>query len=203
MKDIQKDPIQPGQIPAPQNNDNGAKIVVIVLAVVFGLPLLFVIVILTFITLNFDKFTEWLDKHIDKYETSAYLKEASVSASKIYDAATGRNVQVSRDDCYNVVALLNDVHGDDSGAAELLDSVCEDDEMLVAGKEDGRKQSVFFEKDNACLELVFKDNFSMYYSHSYKTSLYGGCDDVETKTVPLLEGDNEINKPLKEIIQES
>ena len=95
-----KGPVTPDQAPtAPgaKKDNTGLKVVVIVLVVLFGMPLLFMIIAMIFISANFDKFAEWVDSHMDNsYSIST---EQRLSLANIEQAVTNeqaRQVGVSR-----------------------------------------------------------------------------------------------------------
>jgi hypothetical protein len=185
MSDIQKGPIQPGQATMPQKDNTGLKVVAIVLGVVFGLPLLFAIVVLIFISANFDKFTAWIDSHIDDWSYYEDISRADVadSARQIYSAAGNENVTVWRDDCYNVSAVLRG----SNNASRMMSDICNDDEIKIAAgdiarKDDDDKRSIYFEKDELCLEFIFEDDFWHYESYNYTSK--NGCGR-EMTTVKL------------------
>lgn len=180
MSNIQKDPIQPGQAPMPQHDNTGLKVVVIVLIVIFGLPLILVIAAFIFISVNFDKFTEWVDGHIDEWSSGSSLSSEVVkSASHFYDAAQGKDVKVSKNDCWNIKALF----GNNNSSAWLMSDVCNDDEVQVGSKDNDGNKSIFFSSDNACLEIIFNSDFTKNYSYNYNS--FNKVCNAEMKTVKL------------------
>lgn len=179
MSDIQKDPIQPGQAPMPQKDNTGLKVVLIVLFVIFGFPLIMIIIAFLFITLNFDKFTEWIDRHTDEYDSSYYSAtdaEVMASAKKFYDAASGENVKVSDEDCRNIRSIF----GEDNSSSLLMSSICITDKTEVGAKDNGDSKSLFF-SNYACLEVIFDKDFTKYISYNYN-GFVDSCD-VEKKEI--------------------
>jgi len=178
MKDIQKDPIQTQQAAMPQQDNSGLKVVVIILIVLFGFPLLFIVAAFVFISANFDKIADWVDNHVDEWGSSSLNSEISRSASTIYDAASGKNVNVTRDDCRNVKSLF----GDNNSSAWLLGEVCDANEMKVAARDnDGKNKSIFFSNDNGCLEVIFQNDFTKNFAYNHN-SFINTCD-IDMKTI--------------------
>ena len=186
MKDIQKDPIQAQQAAMPQHDNTALKIVVIVLIVVFGLPLILIIAAFVFISANFDKFTEWVDDHIDEWGDGSSLSSGvAKSASHFYDAVQGKNVKVSKDDCWNIKTLF----GNNNSSAWLMSDVCNDEEIQVGSKEKDGNKSIFFNSDNACLEVIFNSDFTKNYSYNYNS--FNNVCNAEMKTIKLEDIDDD------------
>lgn len=176
----------------PQSDNTGLKVVVIVLIVIFGLPLLLVATVIILVFNNFDKITDWLDDHIDEWNSgSSISSEVAKSASRFYDAAQGKNVKVSNDDCWNIKALF----GTNNSSAGLLNDVCKDDDSAQVGarEHDGSK-SIYFTNGEACLEIVFNTDFTKNYSYNYN-SFTNTCN-AEMKTIVFEDYDDEDEEDL-------
>lgn len=168
-----KDSAQAEQAAAPQKDNTAFKIVAIVLIVLFGFPLIMAIAALIFISANFDRISAWVDSHIDDWENYAYVQsEARSSAKNLYDAASGKDVKISHADCRHIKDAL---YGNGTDASRMLTNLCGDDEIKVAAEDNGKKDSIFFEKDGVCLELVFKKDFEYLHSYNYD-SWSDGCN---------------------------
>ncbi len=163
MSDLQKAPIQPGQATMPQRDNTGLKIVLVVVLIIFGFPVILTIAGLIFISANFDKVTAWLDSHIDDWSYySVSDDEVTSSARAFYSATSGQKVTIFHDDCWNIRSVLG---SGSNSATWLLHDVCEASEIKAASK----GSSLYFAKGDACLELVFDNEFRHYKSYNYNS----------------------------------
>jgi hypothetical protein len=150
---------------------------VIVLVVLFGMPLLFMIVAMIFISANFDKFTEWVDSHMD--DSYSISTEQRLSLANIEQAVTNeqaRQVGVSRDDCYNLIAISDKIgHKIDS-------SVCSEDEISVSAEEGSdHEKTISIDVDGTCNSFTFNSTYN--YVKSYRSN--GGISCKDTVKVKL------------------
>ena len=165
--------------------------------------------ILIFISANFDKFTAWIDSHIDDWSYYENISRADVadSARQIYSAAGNGEITVWRDDCYNAYSVLRG----NNNASRMMSDLCNDDEIKIAAgditrKDDDDTRSIYFEKDEACLELIFADNFWSYKSYNYTSK--GGCGREMTTIkleddIDIYEDDGDDLEEVEDTIQRS
>ena len=181
-----------------QNGDSTAvKIVLIVCAVIFGFPLLIAIAAFIFISVNFDRITDWVDRHIDEYENySVTSPETVASLMGINDAANGvEGVKVSHSDCRNVKNLIGKTHAE---AYNFMADVCSEDSMNVSSKALENDIILYFQKDSACLELTFRNNFLKYKSFEFDDDAKSCGDSIRE-----VKFDDSAEEMVEEKVQES
>ncbi|MCQ2571297.1 MAG: hypothetical protein MJ154_03585 [Candidatus Saccharibacteria bacterium] len=158
MNDIQKDPIKAGQ-PAPHKDNSGLKVLAIVLAIIFGLPIVLLIILLIFISVNFDKFTEWADEHLSSFLESAYVLDVEQrdSVENVYNAISDskEDKTITKSECQNIRDIARKANLDFMTA-----SYCDSQEILAGSEEsNGTKSLYFWDDSGVCGALDFRNDF--------------------------------------------
>ena len=206
MKDIQNEPVRATMT---QQKDNSAvKVILIIFAVIFGLPLLFAILVFVFISTNFDKITAWVDSHADDINyINAPSENVSASARKIYNAIDDDTITIYKNDCLNISSVLSD--SDDSYST--MRKICNDGKMKVARLKNSETSNLFVSKDNICIEISFSGFYDDFLRYRYSKSDNGcgidGAREIKIEANKAKRDREEvlkdINSSVDELIEES
>lgn len=200
-KDYMKEPATPEQAPqVGAKKSSAVPAVVIVLIVVFvGLPILLAIAGIIFVSVNFDKITDWVDAHVEEdypRYSSYYVVDEPRQESALTIYAMTRNSRVrkssgiSKVDCQNMKMLAEGV-----GEDFVSDTFCDSSEIEIGSEtKTGSVVHIYMTDDKECADFEFYGNFTRLAS--YKKQAARHCGD--TKTVKITDT-GEIPEPLIDI----
>lgn len=161
---------------------NGAKLVIILVCIFFGLPMIFVIIGMIIVAANPDLIDE-IGTNANEYKLSTDYRE---SAKAVYDVATSKSARrdgLDYSDCRNMQRIA-DKYIDK--ADNTLDGYCDNDEVeLGANEKDDDEVELYFENGSSCLSMTFIRDFKYIKAYSYFTGR--GCED-STYTVEIIGG---------------
>ena len=163
---------------------SGAKLVIILVCIFFGLPMIFVIIGMIIVAANPDLIDE-IGTNANEYKLSTDYRE---SAKAVYDVATSKSARrdgLDYSDCRNMQRIA-DKYIDK--AEDTLDGYCDNDEVELGANENGDDEvELYFENGSSCLTMTFIRDFKYIKAYSYFTGK--GCED-STHTVEIVGGSN-------------
>ena len=200
-KDYMKEPATPEQAPqVGAKKSSAVPAVVIVLIVVFvGLPILLAIAGIIFVSVNFDKITDWVDAHVEEdypRYSSYYVVDEPRQESALTIYAMTRNSRVrkgsgiSKVDCQNMQMLA-----EKAGYDFIGDTFCDASEIEIGSEtKTGSVVHLYMSNDKECADFEFYSNFSRVTSYKKQSARH--CD--ETKTVKIIDT-GEIPEPMLDL----